>query len=90
MRHCFTFLLLSSFLFIGLTWIHGTEACSGGSKHWSEEDNVEDMLKADASFADVIVIEKDLEEIKEKVDQIVLFLSHIYKGHDKTHSKSKK
>ena len=87
MRHCFTFLLLSSFLFIGLSWINGTEACSGGSKHWSEEDSVEDALKADASFMDVIRMEKKLEEINEKVDQIVLFLSHIYKGHEKKNSK---
>ena len=81
------FLIISALLFVALTWNHGAEGCSGGSDHWSDQDNVEDMLKADASFQDVIMIRKDLDEIKEKVDQIVIFLSHIYNGHKKEKSK---
>ena len=70
-------------VFVAFTLYHGAEACSGSRSHWSDQDNVEDMVKADASFGDVLMIRKDLEEIKEQVDQIVIFLSHIYKGHDK-------
>merc|ERR1712154_264852 len=81
------FLILSTLLLVTLTWNHGAEGCSKGSDHWSDQDNVEDMLKADASFQDVILIRKELEEIKEKVDQIVVFLSHIYNGHKKEKSK---
>ena len=73
------FLILSSLLFVLLSLYHGTEACSGGSKHWSEHDTVEGALKEDASYADVLMIRKDLDEIKDQVDQIVIFLSHIYK-----------
>ena len=73
------FLILSSLLFVLLSLYHGTEACSGGGKHWSEHDTVEGALKEDASYADVLMIRKDLDEIKDQVDQIVIFLSHIYK-----------
>ena len=73
------FLILSSLLLVLLTLYHGTEACSGGGKHWSEHDTVEGMVKEDASYGDVLMIRKDLDEIKEQVDQIVIFLSHIYK-----------
>ena len=78
------FLILSTLLLVTLTWNQGAEGCSGGSDRWSAQD---DMLKADASFQDVIMIRKDLDEIKEKVDQIVIFLSHIYNGHKKEKSK---
>ena len=83
MSHYKIFVILSLFLFVSLTLYHGAEACSGRRDHWSDQDNVEDMVKADASFGDVLMIRKDLEEIKEQVDQIVIFLSHIYKGHEK-------
>ena len=73
------FLILPLLLFVLLTLNHGTEACSGGGKHWSEHDTVEGALKEDASYADVLMIRKDLDEIKDQVDQIVIFLSHIYK-----------
>ena len=73
------FLILSLLLFVLLTLYNGTEACSGGGKHWSEHDTRDEMVKEDASFGDVLMIRKDLEEIKEQVDQIVIFLSHIYK-----------
>ena len=88
MSHRKNSLILPLLLFISITWYHGAKACSGSRGHWSDQDNVEDMLKADASFADVIRIEKDLEEIKEKIDQIVIFLSHIYKGHEKQSKES--
>ena len=77
MSHYKIFVILSLFLFVSLTLYHGAEACSGS------RDSFEDMVKADASFGDVLMIRKDLEEIKEQVDQIVIFLSHIYKGHEK-------
>ena len=83
MSHHKIFVILSLLLFVSFTLYHGAEACSGSGDHWSEQDSMEDMVKADASFGDVLMIRKDLEEIKEQVDQIVIFLSHIYKGHEK-------
>ena len=83
MSHYKIFVILSLFLFVSLNLYHGADACSGSRDHWSEQDSVEDMVKADASFGDVLMIRKDLDEIKEQVDQIVIFLSHIYKGHEK-------
>ena len=82
----FSFILFT-LLCVTLTWHHGAEGCSGGDKHWSEQSSVEDKLKADASYVDVLMIREDLDEIKKKVDQIVIFLSHIYKGHEKEKSR---
>ena len=75
--------ILSLLLFVSLTLYNGAEACSGSRGHWSEQDNVTDRLKADASYGDVLIIRQNLKVIKEQVDQIVIFLSHIYKGHEK-------
>ena len=75
--------ILSLFLFVSLILYHGAEACSGSRGHWSDQDNVEDRLKADASYGDVLIIRQNLKVIKEQVDQIVIFLSQIYKGHEK-------